>query len=219
MKKSPNEKFVKENIKIYDKAIKKFGLSSSSVLWDDQQSQYFRFCELVKHLDLSSKKSILDVGCGNGELYKFLNFLGFRGTYVGSDINANLIKQAKKRFPAVEFHLVDIMEKKIARKFDYALMSGLFNVNVNQSLEWTQKFVKKMFSLSREAIAFNAISTYVNYKQDEMFYLSPEEMFAYCVKNLSPRVTLLHHNLPYNYTIIVYKNSTWTSANRKAKDK
>jgi hypothetical protein len=77
-----NEEIVARSIEKYNSAADKHGISSRSVLWDDQQSQYLRFHELVRYLDLNdSSRTLLDVGCGNGELFKFLNFLGYRGRY------------------------------------------------------------------------------------------------------------------------------------------
>jgi SAM-dependent methyltransferase len=210
-----NHEVVKRNNEIYNRAAAKYGLTSSSVLWDDPQTQYFRFYELVKCIDLDDKNiSILDVGCGNGELYKFLNFLGFRGEYVGCDINLSLIKQSKKRFKGIQFFHADIMEGQIKRKFDYVLTSGLFNTNAGQSVEWINNFLKKMLSLSKRAVIFNAISSYVNYKEKSLYYLSPGEIMDFAIKNLSPRITIAHHNLPYNYSVVIFKDKGWRSINK-----
>ena len=71
-------------IEKYNTVAIEHGHSSRAVLLDDPQTQYFRFQELTKYLNLDdSSKSLIDIGCGNGELYKYLNFQGFRGHYVG----------------------------------------------------------------------------------------------------------------------------------------
>lgn len=201
-------------IEIFNEALQKYGISSSSVLWNDPQSQYFRFSELIKHIDLHDpNKSLLDIGCGNCELYKYLNFSGFRGTYTGYDINEKLLNQAKIRFRNINVKCVDILNDDTSGKYNYVLMSGLFNTNAGQSTEWTYSFIKKMFALCLDSTAFNAISTFVNYKQDEMYYLDPLSTVNYCIKELSPRVTLCHHNLPYNYTITIFKHHQWATVN------
>lgn len=216
MKDLENDKIVEKNNSIYNSAVEKHGVSSSAVLWDDQQTQYLRFFELTKNIDLNdAHKTLLDVGCGNGELLKFLNFIGYRGQYFGLDINEALINQAKERFGKDNFFLQDIMADGFNRKFDYVILSGLFNTNVGQKADWTQAFLVKMFELSKSFISFNAISTHVSYEDEHMFYLSPEKMLDYCITKLSPRVTLAHHNLPYNYTVTVFKDSDWTSLNKK----
>jgi cyclopropane fatty-acyl-phospholipid synthase-like methyltransferase len=201
-----------ENINAMQIAAKKCGISSKSVLWDDPQTQYLRFYELVKNLDLNDhRKTVLDVGCGNGELYKFLNFVGCRGRYVGYDINEMLLDQARNRFQGIDVQSRDIMIEDITQRFDYVVPSGLFNINVGQSSDWIKNFLEKMYALSNEVLVFNMISTHVTYRDEGMFYMDPAEVLSFCISNLSKRTTLAHHNLPYNYTVTVYKDETWTS--------
>ena len=202
-------------IDLYNQALQEHGISSRSVLWNDPQTQHYRFSELIKHIDLNdSKKSLLDIGCGNCGLYKFLNYSGYRGTYTGYDINENLLNQAKMRFSNINVKCIDIIEDgDVSDKYNYVVMSGLFNVNVGQSIAWTYSFIKKMFDLCSDCISFNAISTFVNFREDEMFYLDPLTTVDYCIRELSPRVTLCHHNLPYNYTITIFKHHQWVTVN------
>lgn len=199
-------------IDIYNEVADKYGISSSAVLLDDPQTQYLRFSELVKSLDFEDgKKALLDVGCGNGELYKFLNFMGFRGQYVGYDINEKLLAQARSRFANIDVQRKDIMSEEIERRFDYVVLSGLFNVNTGQSTAWVYDFLKKMFALCEGVMVFNMISTHVTFRDDGMFYMNPAEALSFCIENLSKRTTLAHHNLPYNYTVTVFKNESWSS--------
>jgi len=212
------KKIIKKSNEIYDDVAKKYPGDGRAVLWNDPQSQYYRFYELVKNLDLNStNKSILDIGCGNCELYKFLNFIGFRGTYTGYDINDKLLKQAKRRFKNINVYNIDILSQKKHSKFDYVLMSGLFNVDVGQDNDFIYSFIKLMFSYCRVAVIFNAISTHVNYRDKNLYYLDPAELLTYCIENITSRVTISHHNLPFNFTITLYKFPNWISINKKGK--
>lgn len=200
------------SIETYNKAADQYGVSSKAVLWNDQQTQYLRFYELVRHLDLNdANKSLLDIGCGNGELYKFLNFLGFRGSYTGFDINDKLLAQARDRFHEIDVKNVDIMTEEPRQPYHYVVMSGLLNANVGQSADWVFRFVKRMFSLCGDVAVFNMISTHVTRKDETMFYMDPAGMLTFCIENLSKRVSLAHHNLPFNYTVAVFRNETWKS--------
>jgi len=61
---------------------------------------------------------VLDLGCGNGRLFKFLEEKGVK-TYVGVDNSSELLGLAKKQNPGAEFLLKDISEKLILnKKFD-----------------------------------------------------------------------------------------------------
>lgn len=209
----PSKVIAAHQIDIYNEAADKHGTSSKAVLWDDPQTQYLRFSELVKSLDFDDRrKTLLDIGCGNGELYKFLNFLGFRGRYVGYDINEKLLAQARNRFANIDVHNNDIMREEIPQRFDYVVLSGLFNVNVGQSTTWVHDFLKKMFALCEGVMVFNMISTHVTFREEAMFYMNPAEVLTFCIENLSKRTTLAHHNLPYNYTVTVFKDESWNSA-------
>ena len=201
-----------KQIEKYNTVAMEHAHTSGAVLWDDPQTQYLRFHELARHLNLDdSSKSLLDIGCGNGELYKYLNFQGYRGHYVGYDINEILLAQARERFESIEVKCVDILVEEPIQRFDYVVLSGLFNVNVGQTMDWLQAFIKRMFEMTNQVMVFNAISSHVSYRDDGMYYMDPAEILTFCVKNLSKRTTLMHHNLPYNYTVAVFKDESWSS--------
>lgn len=84
----------------------------------------------------AKNKRILDLGCGTGDLIKFLN----PSEYIGLDINQNFIKIAKKKYPDFRFIVADITKVRLPKeKFDYVII-----VNVLHHLKDIQ--VKKLFS-------------------------------------------------------------------------
>ncbi|MCG6534446.1 MAG: class I SAM-dependent methyltransferase, partial [Syntrophales bacterium LBB04] len=48
--------------------------------------------------DLGEDYRLLDYGCGTGEMLKWLDTFGFRGSLQGADISGNMIETAKKRW-------------------------------------------------------------------------------------------------------------------------
>lgn len=206
-------KVIKNSNKRYDERGEKYPFSSKAVFWDDPQTQYLRFHEIIKHLSLEVNSTILDIGCGNAELYKYLNFNGFKGYYKGLDINQCLLDQAIHLYPKINVEKIDILEQEISDSFDYVVLSGLFNLNYGQDIVWVEKMLTSMFALANKKVVFNAISTYVNFQQDEMFYINPTSILDFVLKNLSSHVTLEHGFLPYNFLISIDKTKPWKSIN------
>lgn len=200
-----NEAVIAKSNEIYSEA-SRHGTDARSVLCDRTTRLHQRFAEIVKFVPVDDGKlRLLEVGCGHGELYKYLAAHGYRGKYVGTDINPDLLAMAKKRFSAIDVREVDIVARDLGEKFDYVVMSGVFNIACGQTLDWVQRFVERMYAHAEQAVVFNAVSTYVTYRQPEMFYIDPCDMLRFCIEKLSRRVTLAHHNLSFNYTVAIFK--------------
>ena len=60
---------------------------------------------------ITSQESVLDLGCGNGELGKELFIRGHKGPYVGLDSNADLLKIARGNLP--ELSSVSLIQKDL----------------------------------------------------------------------------------------------------------
>lgn len=79
--------------------------------------------ELIARLDLRGDEHILDVGCGDGKVTAEIAGAVPRGSATGVDASAEMIAFAKKTFPArkfpnLEFHVMDAREIKFDRRFD-----------------------------------------------------------------------------------------------------
>ena len=201
-------------ITIYNDSAQKFGAHTfASVHWEDEQKALYRYHLINKHIAKESGTSVLDIGCGNGGLFKYLNYSGFRGSYRGYDINETLINAAKKIYSKHSdcFEVIDILNDEATHTYDYVVLSGLFNSNYGQDFKWICAFVKKMYDLSNKKVIFNAISTYTNFKEESMYYIDPLEISDFIIKNLSSEIIVEHGQLPYNFQIIINKESAWES--------
>lgn len=137
--------------------------------WVDKKNQYKRF-EILTKIGVKKNDSILDIGCGVGELVKYLNIKKLAVNYVGIDINPSYIQIAKERFPDSTFLNSNGWEMVIS-DFDWALASGVFTLETNMTyILWYVGFV--MERLVRKGFAFNLLHTAVDgliaYKQDEV---------------------------------------------------
>ena len=79
--------------------------------------------ELIAKLKLRGDEHILDVGCGDGKVTAELARAVPRGSATGVDASPQMVKFAQKTFPAkkfpnLEFHVMDAREIKFDRQFD-----------------------------------------------------------------------------------------------------
>jgi len=63
--------------------------------------------------------SVLEIGCGTGQLLNSLN--PSRG--VGIDISSGMIQMAKEKFPHLEFHQMDAENIQLKETFEYVILS------------------------------------------------------------------------------------------------
>ena len=71
-----------------------------------RQNYYFHF--LLDAPQFEASDSILDVGCGYGDLFAFLRDRGWRGRYVGIDIVPALIEAGHSKYPGADLRVLDI---------------------------------------------------------------------------------------------------------------
>lgn len=198
--------------KHYQELFRKHGNKSESVQYTDKESQYKRF-EILTQID-RQLNSIVDVGCGLAHLYDYLNTKGFIGQYLGLDYVNEFIESCKKKYETVEnctFDHFDIIKNDIPKKYDYVMLSGVFNNKFVTNKEFMEISIRKMFEACNKGVAFNAMSTYVDYQDKELYYSNPIEIFDFCKKNITKKVTLRHdylvkeNSIPFEYCIYLYK--------------
>jgi len=198
--------------KFFEKRLDTFGPNFQAVQYSSIESQNKRYeilTEIVKPNDV-----VADVGCGVGHLYEFLKEKkAFQGKYIGLDFVESFVKIAQDRFKneSAEFHVHEIGSDPFPKDVDYYLLSGTFNNLMGDNKLFMFQTIKQMFEASRKAIAFNAMSTYVDFQVPDLFYSDPLEVVDFCKKNVSRKLTLRHdylvkdNSIPFEYTIYLYK--------------
>lgn len=192
----------------YNGLFKRYGTNHKSLGWL-KGKQNFRF-EIVSQIGSFNNTSVLDVGCGFGDFYGFLKKKKFNGDYLGVDINPQFIEIAEKKFPKINFEVRDIQKNKLEKKFDWVVAIGI--TNHATTYPHIKKMIEEMFRISKKGIVIDFISNYVDFKDKEIFYTSPEIMFKFA-KKLSKRVTLRHDYMPYEFCLYLYKDDKKTTKN------
>ena len=145
--------------------------------------------------------TILDVGCGTGEMYKF--FLNEKITvdYTGIDVVPGLVTAAKKRFPDGRFELRDIFDLDNAGKpseipgiFDYVFASGALSFKVADNLNYYRAMIEKMYALAKHGLAFNMLNAASHVDDETYAAYDPKQIADFChdvVARDRPRKTAL----------------------------
>ena len=75
--------------------------------WASAESQLARFQIFARNVALADK-SLLDVGCGLGDLLTYLASLGLRVRYTGVDLLEKMVQAAQRNHPGHDFVRGDI---------------------------------------------------------------------------------------------------------------
>jgi SAM-dependent methyltransferase len=192
------------NIHLYSELAQRYGIDFRAADWGSRDSQEKRFQVLCEIGDLDDR-SVLDIGCGQGDLYGWLKRHKKHARYTGLDITPHMVDQARKRFPKARFCDWDLLDdSRPLKAHDYVVSSGIFAHRRTSPFEFLKAMVRRMFELSRRGVAFNSLSTWATEKVGTEFHADPLKVLAFC-RALSPRVALRHDYHPRDFTVYVYK--------------
>lgn len=192
---------------LYQEKFKKHGVSPKSLLWKGKGAAHQRFREFWKEIDFNDKK-VLDIGCGFGEMGKFL-LKRYEGVdYTGIDIVPEFIKEAKKQVPNGKFEVADFLKNKIdGTTYDVVIASGVLNGNWEDNMNYRKTAISKMFELTNKTLAFNMLGAHPQPKNDlssNIWHADSLEILKVCM-NLTRRVVLRANYHPKDFTIIMQK--------------
>lgn len=195
----------------YEAALEAFGDSPRGVNWRDAESQEMRFAAISGIADLSGAR-IHDVGCGLGHFADWLRRKEIDCDYIGSDISEKMIEAAVAHAPPpAELHVADITvdREQSWMRADYVVNSGIFTVKSTVAepewREFVHDMLRAMFRIADRGIAFNLMSSYVDYRDDHLFYENPKDIMDFCVSELSRKITIRHDYPLWEYAVYVYR--------------
>ncbi len=89
--------------------------------WEKKNKYYYKDLEKICSFLIPVESSVLEIGCGTGNLLSALK--PSRG--VGVDISSKMVEIARLRHPHLEFHSMDAENLNLNEKFDYIVLSNL----------------------------------------------------------------------------------------------
>jgi SAM-dependent methyltransferase len=188
---------------------KRHGCTPQGVDWGPQEDRFWlRHNNFMKLIERDASCSLLDVGCGYGA---FLDApTAVKIEYTGIDIVEEAAQQGKARHPEATFLSGNFLDHSFEPgTFDYAICNGIMTQKLTATIgemdAYTKAICRKMFLMCRKGIAFNMMTSYVNFTAPNLFYKSPSEMLTWTMSELSPSVMLDHSYPLYEFMIYVFR--------------
>ena len=157
----------------YLKALSRYGIGPKALHWLSKERQYRRFEVLLEALpkDLSFA-TIVDAGCGFGDLYLFLQERGIRvGRYIGIEQLERFVDIARSK-TGCEIYPLDILRDPLP-KAHYYLCSGALNTLTPFE---SHLFIKRMLDSATKGVAFNLL--YAKKQSDIYNYFDDDRLEA-----------------------------------------
>lgn len=198
----------------YGRTFSVHGATPEGVDWGpDPADHLLRLDRMLAVLELGNQQdtqpTLLDVGCGYGSLLDLIHQRGLSLTYTGIDLCPQMVEFAKSKHPHHEWLVGDVLTMDTQRHFDYLICNGVLTQKLSASIHDMDLFlrvlVSKMFDLCNIGIAFNVMTTHVNFMAPNLYYRNPVELLGWCMSALTPRARLDHAYPMYEYTVYLYR--------------
>jgi SAM-dependent methyltransferase len=184
----------------YNERLQKYGYAPETLGWDKHR-HVLRYHILLSLWD-ATNKSILDFGCGFGDLYGFIKELGIPCTYTGVDINEGLISKGREVYPGARLISADVLAGELPESFDFIFSSGVHNLKLSDPQSFIQQTFDWFAKHARFGFAANFSSARVEYRHDHMYYSDPVKIVELAYR-YSNRVVLRNDYMPFEFTVFV----------------
>ncbi len=169
-----------------------------------REGQRFRFLKLFEVADLAGR-SVLDVGAGLGDMYPYLRERFPTARYQGVDVVPEMVRCAAAKYPDVRFQVANLLDAPLDARFDYVLLSVIFNNAIPDPTGFLEALIARAWDHAERGLAFNFLSTHVNFVEPTMAYHDPARVLDFCIRHLSRRVRLEHHYERCDVAVFVYR--------------
>jgi SAM-dependent methyltransferase len=201
-------------IEKYRKGYAEYGYSPKTLGWEKGR-QDIRFEVLLSFFE-SHEKSILDIGCGFGDLNRVLfreNGGSYR--YLGVDLVSELIEEGRRHYPQenIRFLNADFLEFQFKENFDIIVASGIFNHRFDSGGNdlFIERVLKKAWALCTEGLAFDFLSDKVDYRYVHTYHNNPGRILELAY-GLSRNVSIRNDYMPFEFALYVGKDDSFDRA-------
>jgi SAM-dependent methyltransferase len=198
---------------IYDQLVTDATDDRAAVGWRTSFAQDVAFLTLTRVDGFEDGARILDVGCGLGGLFGFLEKAGRKVNYTGVDISEKMVAGARERHPGGRFEVRDILRSPPRDRYDFVFCSGALAMKIAHQQEYLHDMIATMYGLADVALAFNLLSAYAYVTRPKLqatavdvVYEWPSRVLEFC-KTQSEHVSLSHDADAGVFSVFVYRRN------------
>lgn len=205
-------------VKHYEDCLARHGTGAEAVDWRDENSARIRYDVMLSLIredvrGRDCKVTLLDFGCGLGGLKEHIDRRGLSGiSYAGLDLSPQFADATRARHRDVPVYCCDVMDGSCELPdFDYIVMNGIFtrrhDLALGEMKDYFEKLSKRVFAKCRTGLAFNVMSSCVDWENDSLFHACHGELSRFICKDLSRHFLLRNDYGLYETTCYVYRQS------------
>jgi SAM-dependent methyltransferase len=193
----------RDELLAYWEARAKEGRDDCERVEQSRRAQRMRFEAFVLTHELAGR-SLLDVGCGTGDLLDHLRARGIACDYLGTDLSPSMIERCRARFPDGKFEVADLESWQPGRRFDYTVSIGIHNVRVPGARETLERGMRRQFELCGVAAHLSLLTDRFPGFADHILPWRAEEILGLAL-TITPFVVLRHDYLPNDFSVTLYR--------------
>ncbi|OEF93546.1 class I SAM-dependent methyltransferase, partial [Vibrio splendidus] len=177
------------------------GDRAKSLGWTNEESQLCRFEVIARATDFENK-SVLDLGCGYGELFELLDSIYRIQSYTGVDQHADFLKKAKQNYTEARCKfMAGDMSKMNLEAHDVVIASGSLNY-ISRDSDYLTNMITRMFGLANQAVIFNLLNSSQYPSRNTLMSYHPQGVYRFC-KTLCDDVYLMEGYAEGDFTIVM----------------
>lgn len=196
----------------YEECLARHGDTHLGVDWPQAEHVDIRHQVMLDLIREDSKTvSLLDFGCGTSHLYEYIRREQLTNIeYAGLDISERFVALCREKYPSMRYYCMDVLtEGDSLPDFDYTVMNGVFtekcSLSYAEMLEYFFEVLRKVYAKTRVGLAFNVMSSHVDWERDDLFHLPLDTMVAFVTRELGRDFIIRNDYGLYEYTTYLYR--------------
>jgi hypothetical protein len=192
---------------LYREAFHAFGRCEKALLWG-KNKQHVRFAALCRSIP-NAAATLLDYGCGLGDLATWLRVHRPMVAYTGADALAEFVASNQAALPDLPF-FTSATPHGVAGSFDHVVCSGVFNLDPADNHERHWRYVRgtleALFAKTRVALHVDFLAHDVDFRQPHAHHQDTAELMRFVEGRLSRRYVLDRSYMPYEFSISIFSD-------------